>query len=160
MTWKFGAALGPAVATLMALAAGATAAECPRKDALGTSRVLAVAVETALHGMAITTPATLFFRFPYFEMTPATLEILQKGGIALFGADLWAGDWNPMTPAQPLKLLTDRLKIARKGIILLHYQKAQTAAMLPAFLRYLRDNHHRVVHVVPADAKTVSGKAH
>jgi hypothetical protein len=50
MTWKFGAALCPAVATLMALAAAATAAECPRKDALGTSRVLAVAVETALHG--------------------------------------------------------------------------------------------------------------
>jgi hypothetical protein len=50
MTWKFDAALCPAVATLMTLAAAATAAECPRKDALGTSRVLAVAVETALHG--------------------------------------------------------------------------------------------------------------
>jgi hypothetical protein len=46
-----------------------------------------------------------------------------------------------MTPAQQLKLLTDRLQIARKGIILLHDPKAQTAAMLPAFLRYLRDNH-------------------
>ena len=31
--------------------------------------------------------------------------------------------------------------------------------MLPAFLRYLRDNHYRVVHLVPAGAKTVSGKA-
>jgi hypothetical protein len=45
----------------------------------------------------------------------------------------------PMTPAQQLKLLTERLQIARKGIILLHDPKAQTAAMLPAFLRYLRD---------------------
>ena len=25
----------------------------------------------------------------------------------------------------------------------------KTAAMLPDFLRYLRDNHYRVVHVVP-----------
>ncbi|ANW01720.1 hypothetical protein [Bradyrhizobium icense] len=58
------------------------------------------------------------------------------------------------------ELLTDRLQIARKGIILLHDPKAQTAVMLPAFLRYLRDNSYRVVHVVPADAKTVSGKAH
>ena len=118
------------------------------------------AVETALHGKTTTTPSTPFFRFPFFEMTPATLEVLQKRGIAVFGADLWASDWMPMTPAQQLKLLTDRLQIARKGIILLHDPKAQTAAMLPAFLRYLRDNRYRVVHVVPAGAKTVSDKAH
>jgi peptidoglycan/xylan/chitin deacetylase (PgdA/CDA1 family) len=118
------------------------------------------AVETALNGAATTTPTTPFFRFPYFAMTPATLEVLQKRGIAVFGADLWASDWTPMKPAQQLKLLTDRLQVARKGIILLHDPKAQTAAMLPAFLRYLRDNHYRVVHLVPVGAKTVSGKAH
>ena len=67
----------------------------------------------------------------------------------VFGADLWASDWNPMTPQQELKLITDRLKVARKGIILFHDPKAQTAAMLPAFLRYLRDNDYRVVHLVP-----------
>ena len=53
-------------------------------------------------------------------------------------------------PGQQLKLLTERLQVARKGIILLHDPKAQTAAMLPAFLRYLRDNHYRVVQLVPA----------
>ncbi|WP_108517918.1 polysaccharide deacetylase family protein [Bradyrhizobium algeriense] len=118
------------------------------------------AVEMALHGKAATTPSTPFFRFPFFDMTPATLDVLQKRGIAVFGADLWASDWMPMTPAQQLKLLTERLQVARKGIILLHDPKGQTAAMLPAFLRYLRDNHYRVVHLVPAGAKTVSGKAH
>jgi len=118
------------------------------------------AVEKALHGTVTTTPSTPFFRYPYFEMTPATLDLLQKRGIAVFGADLWASDWIKMTPAQELKLLTDRLQVARKGIILLHDPKAQTAAMLPAFLRYLRDNHYRVVHLVPAGAKTVSDKAH
>ena len=118
------------------------------------------AVETALHGAATTTPGTPFFRYPYFEMSPQTLENLEKRGIAVFGTDLWASDWNPMKPAQELKLLTERLQIARKGIILLHDPKAQTAAMLPALLRYLRDNHYRVVHVVPAGPKTVSDKAH
>jgi peptidoglycan/xylan/chitin deacetylase (PgdA/CDA1 family) len=54
-----------------------------------------------------------------------------------------------MTPQAQLKILTDRLKAAGKGIILLHDPRAQTAAMLPAFLRYLRDNGYRVVHVVP-----------
>ena len=67
----------------------------------------------------------------------------------VFGADFWASDWNPMTPKQELKLITDRLKAARKGIILFHDPKAQTAAMLPAFLRYLRDNDYHVVTVAP-----------
>jgi len=107
------------------------------------------AVEAALHGAASSTPTTPFFRFPYFESTPATLDLLQKRGIVVFGADLWASDWNPMTPKAQLKLLIQRLQAARKGIILLHDPKAQTTAMLPAFLRYLRDNHYRVVHLVP-----------
>lgn len=106
--------------------------------------------ELALHGVATSTPGTPFFRFPYFESTPQLLDRLQSRGIAVFGADLWASDWNPMPPTAQLKLLADRLKIAGKGIILLHDPKAQTAAMLPAFLRYLRENHYRVVHVVPA----------
>jgi peptidoglycan/xylan/chitin deacetylase (PgdA/CDA1 family) len=263
MTLNFSAALCSALATMMTLIVAAPAAECPRQNALGTSRVLAVdaattprvglksfpqtlplddhevvltfddgpwpatdrkilavlaqecvratffligkpasehpelvrriaaeghtiahhtwthhnlkymkpeaaigeidkgiaAVEKALHGTATTTPSTPFFRFPFFDMTPATLDALQKRGIAVFGADLWASDWNPMPPAQQLKLLTERLQAARKGIILLHDPKAQTAAMLPAFLRWLRDNRYRVVHLVPAGAKTVSGKA-
>ena len=110
------------------------------------------AIELALHGEATrtpSTPSTPFFRFPGFESTPATLSLLQSRGIMVFGADFWASDWNPMTPKQELKLIIDRLKIARKGIILFHDPKAQTAAMLPAFLRYLRDNDYRVVHLLP-----------
>src|ERR1700750_1156286 len=71
------------------------------------------AVEMALHGVATTTPSTPFFRFPGFESTQATLDLLQSRGIVVFGADLWASDWDPMTPKQQLKLLTDRLKFAR-----------------------------------------------
>lgn len=118
------------------------------------------AVEMALHGKASTTPSTPFFRFPYFEMSPEALENLEKRGIVVFGADFWASDWNKMTPQQELKLLTERLGIAGKGIILLHDPKTQTAAMLPAFLRYLRDHHYRVVQVVPAAARTVSDRTH
>jgi peptidoglycan/xylan/chitin deacetylase (PgdA/CDA1 family) len=117
------------------------------------------AVETALHGAATTTPSTPFFRFPGFESTQATLDLLQSRGIMVFGADLWASDWNPMTPKQQLKLLADRLKLARKGIILLHDPKAQTAAMLPDFLRYLKDNHYRVVHLVPTAPKNKADPA-
>ncbi len=109
------------------------------------------AVETALHGTASTTPATPFFRFPGFESTPATLDLLQSRGIVVFGTDLWASDWNRMTPRQELALITKRLDAAGKGMILFHDTKAQTAAMLPAFLRYLRDHGYRVVHAIPAE---------
>jgi peptidoglycan/xylan/chitin deacetylase (PgdA/CDA1 family) len=105
--------------------------------------------EMALHGVATKIPSTPFFRFPGFETTPATLALLQSRGIVVFGADLWASDWNRMTPKQELKLITRRLKTVHKGIILFHDPKAQTAAMLPAFLRYLRDNGYHVVHLVP-----------
>jgi peptidoglycan/xylan/chitin deacetylase (PgdA/CDA1 family) len=118
------------------------------------------AVEMALHGRATTTPSTPFFRFPGFQSTPATLDFLQSRRIIVFGADLWASDWNKMTPQEQLKLLTDRLNAAGKGIVLLHDPKAQTAAMLPAFLRYLHHNNYRVVHIVPAGSKTVSDKSH
>ena len=111
------------------------------------------AVEAALHGTANTTPTTPFFRFPYFDSTPRELDILQKRGIAVFGADLWASDWNRMAPQQELKLLTERLGFARKGIILFHDPKARTAAIMPAFLRYLRENGYRLVHIVPAAAR-------
>jgi peptidoglycan/xylan/chitin deacetylase (PgdA/CDA1 family) len=118
------------------------------------------AVEMALHGVATTTPSTPFFRFPGFESTQATLDLLQSRGIVVFGADLWASDWDPMTPKHELKLLTDRLKATGRGIILLHDPKGHTAAMLPAFLRYLKENHYHVVHLVPAVPDTHASTAH
>lgn len=105
--------------------------------------------EMALSGATTTTPSTPFFRFPYFDSTPAALDLLQSRNIAVFGADLWASDWEEMTPEQTLKLVTERLNAAGKGIILFHDPKARTAAMMPAFLRYLRENGYRVVHIVP-----------
>lgn len=105
--------------------------------------------ELALHGTVTSTPSTPFFRFPGFESTPALLDHLQARGIAVFGADIWASDWNPMSPSQQLDLVVSRLNEARRGIILFHDPRAQTAAMLPAFLRYLPTHGYRVVHLIP-----------
>lgn len=116
--------------------------------------------EMALHGVSTTTPSTPFFRFPYFESTPAELELLQSRGIVVFGTDLWASDWNDMTPEQELKLITERIAAAGKGIILFHDAQARTAAMMPAFLQYLRENGFRVVHIVPADTSQKNADAH
>ena len=64
----------------------------------------------------------------------------------MFGADLWASDWNPRAEAG-MTLIAARL--AGKGIIC-SMTPAQTAAMLAAFLRYLKDNGYHVVHVTGA----------
>jgi peptidoglycan/xylan/chitin deacetylase (PgdA/CDA1 family) len=121
----------------------------PRIDAFSEINDGIAAVERGLHGVATTTPTTPFFRYPGLLMTPETLDLLQSRGIVVFAADLWANDWDPQTPKHELQLMIERLRAARRGIIVLHDPQARTAAMLPAFLRYLRDNHYRVVHVVP-----------
>jgi peptidoglycan/xylan/chitin deacetylase (PgdA/CDA1 family) len=114
------------------------------------------AVDAALYGPAPQTssgqpakrPHTPFFRFPGFASTPALLERLAARRIVVFGADLWASDWNPMTPTQELNLVQGRIEAAHGGIVLFHDTKQQTAAMLPAFLRYLKAGGYRIVHVV------------
>ena len=107
-------------------------------------------VETALYGQPSQTPRTPFFRFPGFASTPALLDYLEKRGIVAFGADLWASDWNPQSPGQQLQLVLQRLEASRGGIVLFHDTRAQTAAMLPEFLRALKSGRYSVVHVVPA----------
>jgi peptidoglycan/xylan/chitin deacetylase (PgdA/CDA1 family) len=111
------------------------------------------AVEMAEHGLETTTPSTPFFRFPGFESTQATLDLLQSRSISVFSTDLLANDWVRMTPTQELHLLVKRLKLVNRGIILLHDAQPITAAMLPALLHYLKKHRYRVVHLVPPSAK-------
>jgi peptidoglycan/xylan/chitin deacetylase (PgdA/CDA1 family) len=108
------------------------------------------AVDTALYGHGGAKPRTPFFRFPGFASTPALLDHLKQRGVAVFGTDFWASDWNPMTPDQQLRLVLERLEAAGGGIVLFHDTKTQTAAMIPAFLRALKRGGYSVVHIVPA----------
>ena len=95
---------------------------------------------------AHSSPMTPLFRFPGFASNRALLDRLERRQIAVFGADLWASDWDPMTPAQQLALVLGRLDSTHGGIILFHDPKAQTAAMLPAFLRALKSRGYAAVH--------------
>jgi peptidoglycan/xylan/chitin deacetylase (PgdA/CDA1 family) len=109
------------------------------------------AVDVALNGQA--GRATPFFRFPYFSSTPPLLDWLERRHMAVFGADLWASDWNPMSPDQELRLILERVEASHGGIILFHDTKAQTAAMLPAFLRALKGGGFSIVQAVNAGAR-------
>jgi peptidoglycan/xylan/chitin deacetylase (PgdA/CDA1 family) len=106
--------------------------------------------ELAVYGRRSSQPTTPFFRFPGFESSPALLDYLQQRGIVVFGADVWASDWNPMTPEAELQLILRRIDKLGRGIVLLHDTKAETAHMLPAFLRELKRRGYRIVHLVPA----------
>ena len=107
------------------------------------------AIDTALYGQPLAAPATPFFRFPGFASSPALLDRLQQKGVVVFGADLWASDWNPMTAVQTLGLVLGRLDAAGGGIVLFHDTQPHTAGMIPEFLRELKRRGYRVVHVVP-----------
>lgn len=110
--------------------------------------------DKAAYGSSGLDPRVPFFRFPGFADTPALNAWLASRHIAVFGADLWASDWVPMTPDEELALLMGRLKTAGRGIVLLHDIKQQTADMLPAFLRALKKNGFKVVHIVPGAGTT------
>lgn len=105
--------------------------------------------EAAIYGSRRSNPTTPFFRFPGFASSPALLDFANRRGLVVFGADVWASDWDPMTPEQELRLILSRIERVGRGIVLFHDTKAQTARMLPAFLRELKRRGYHVVHVIP-----------
>lgn len=100
-----------------------------------------------------------FFRFPGFADTADLRLWFARNDVAIFGTDLWASDWVPMTPEQELKLILGRLEKAGRGMLLFHDNRQWTADMLPAFLRELKKRGYRVVHVVagPGTGPTMDG---
>jgi peptidoglycan-N-acetylglucosamine deacetylase len=105
------------------------------------------AVDEAAFGLAGPVPRLPFFRYPGFADTPELNAMLASMGVGIFGCDLWASDWTPMTPERQLSLIMRRLMRERRGILLFHDVQPQTAAMLPAFLRSLREGGYKVVHL-------------
>jgi peptidoglycan-N-acetylglucosamine deacetylase len=109
--------------------------------------------EFALYGQRRSDPASPFFRFPGFASTRALLDRMSERHIMVFGADVWASDWLAMGPERELRLILSRIEDVNRGIVLFHDTKAQTAKMLPAFLRELKRRGYRIVHVVPAGSR-------
>ncbi len=122
-----------------------------RTTAVGEKEILSgfKAIEDALGR-----PAAPFFRYPGFADTPALNDFLADRDIGIFGCDLWASDWTPMTPSAQLALVMGRLRRARRGIVLFHDTQAQTAAMLPDFLAALAREGYRTVHITAGPGRT------
>jgi len=104
---------------------------------------------------------TPFFRFPGFADTQDLRNWFGADNVGIFGTDIWASDWVPMTPAQELKLILSRLEKPKRGTLLLHDNRKWTADMLPDFLRELKKRGYKVVHMVagPGNGPTVDAPA-
>jgi peptidoglycan/xylan/chitin deacetylase (PgdA/CDA1 family) len=111
--------------------------------------------EIAIYGQRRTDPVTPFFRFPGFASSPALLDEMARRRIVVFGADVWASDWNEMNPPTELNLILRRIEQTGGGIVLFHDTRAQTANMLPSFLRELKRRGFRIVHVVPSGSRGI-----
>jgi peptidoglycan/xylan/chitin deacetylase (PgdA/CDA1 family) len=107
----------------------------------------------AVYGQRRNEPLVPFFRFPGFASTKPLLDRMADRDIVVFGADVWASDWDPMTPEQQLNLILNRVEQVGSGIVLFHDTKIQTAAMIPDFLRELKKRGFHIVHTVPAGAR-------
>ncbi|MGH6795821.1 MAG: polysaccharide deacetylase family protein [Methylocella sp.] len=105
--------------------------------------------DKAAYGTTSGAPKVRFFRFPGFADTPELVAWLSAQNIAVFGADFWASDWVTMTPQAELALILSRLEKERRGILLLHDTREQTAAMLPGLLRELKKRGYKIVALAP-----------
>jgi peptidoglycan/xylan/chitin deacetylase (PgdA/CDA1 family) len=105
--------------------------------------------DKAAYGTASGAPRVPFFRFPGFADTPELVAWLAGKNIGVFGADFWASDWLTMTPEKELALILARLDQEKRGILLLHDTRQQTAAMLPALLRELKQRGYKIVTLAP-----------
>ncbi len=126
----------------------------PLARAVANIEAGAAAVDKASGGKA-----SRFFRFPGFADSPALLAALDKTNRPVFGADLWASDWNAMTPREELDLLMGRLRRAGGGIVLLHDSKRETADILPDFLAALKAEGFHIVALAPGDVPPALRKA-
>ena len=109
--------------------------------------------DRAAYGAYGGSPRVPFFRFPGFADTPLLDAWLAARGIAIFGTDLWASDWLPLSAEAERHLILHRLDETGGGILLMHDTKASTAAMLPQLLRDLKAGGYRIVHLVPGPDK-------
>ena len=80
-------------------------------------------------------------------------------GIVVFGADVWASDWQPMTPRAGVASDPRAASTASAAAsCCFTTPRRRPPQMLPAFLRELKRRGYRIVHVVPAGNRALSSR--
>ncbi|MEL6288201.1 MAG: polysaccharide deacetylase family protein [Pseudomonadota bacterium] len=92
-------------------------------------------------------PIAPIFRFPYLGRTGVMESHLKKRNISVFSIDVDSRDTRGYSAPRMIRHTISRLKARKGGIVLFHDIKRATAQAIPGFLRELRRNGFRIVHL-------------
>jgi len=102
-------------------------------------------------------PIAPFFRYPFLQDSPESLEHLAKRNVAVFSMDVDSFDFKFRSPDQMVKDVMAKLDKKGKGILLMHDIQPVTAKAMPGLLDALKAGGYRIVHVKPkAPAATIA----
>ena len=93
-----------------------------------------------------------FFRYPYLARSKRTDKIVKGFGLVGFHMNIDSWDWKDQTPDQMLQTTLRRTRGEGSGIVLFHDIQEKTAIALPKYLRILRQEGYKIVHLVPGDS--------
>ena len=88
-----------------------------------------------------------FFRFPYLAQTGVIRTSAVDSSFIVLDVDIDSKDYYSETPEQVLERTLARLDARGSGVVLFHDIHLRTAAMLPEFLKALRDRGYSVVNL-------------
>ncbi|MEP1444021.1 MAG: polysaccharide deacetylase family protein [Hyphomicrobiales bacterium] len=93
-----------------------------------------------------------FFRYPYLARSKRTDKIVKGFGLVGFHMNIDSWDWKDQTPEQMLQTTLRRTRGEGSGIVLFHDIQEKTAVALPKYLRILRQEGYKIVHLIPGDS--------
>lgn len=96
-----------------------------------------------------------FFRFPGLNDSKALNAYAAKKNYAVLSCDIGTDDWTGIKAKEIVRRTLRRIEKRRRGIILMHDRKPETAKALPVLLDALAQRGYRVVHLVPKKAEQI-----
>ncbi len=93
-----------------------------------------------------------FFRYPYLARSKRTDAIVKGYGLVGFHMNIDSWDWKDQTPDEMLQTTLRRTRGEGSGIVLFHDIQEKTAIALPKYLRILRQEGYKIVHLIPGDS--------
>jgi peptidoglycan/xylan/chitin deacetylase (PgdA/CDA1 family) len=102
-------------------------------------------------------PVAPFFRYPFLQDSPESLEHLASRNIAVFSMDVDSFDFKFRNAEQMVKDTMAKLDKKGKGILLLHDIQPVTAKAMPQLLAAMKAGGYKIVHVkAKAPAATIA----
>ncbi len=92
-----------------------------------------------------------FFRFPYLADSADLRRVVGNIGLIDVAPDIDSKDYFKSTPSEVLNRTMKRLRKKGKGIILFHDIHMRTALMMPDFLKALKREGYKIVHIKSPD---------